>query len=342
MRVLVTGGTGFVGGHTAKALSDAGHSVRVLVRDPARIDTTLGKLGVEVSDHVVGDMTDADAVDRALDGCDAVVHAAAVVSLKRAQADEVLRANPLGARIVMDAALKRDIDPIVIVSSASALIAHDGECLRVDDRTRASGSPYERSKAESARLARQYQADGAPITLTFPGGVVGPPAGGAFGETGAALAAHMKLGSLPVPSAAMPIIDVRDVARIHAAVMEPGKGPRSYLCGGRTVTMTELAVVYRELTGRKFPVLPVPGAAMRFTGQLLDSVARVLPIDSVITKEAMEHFTRWIGSDDEVVQNDLGITYRPLATTLADTLRELYAAGLVTAKQIGTLASDIG
>jgi hypothetical protein len=58
-----------------------------------------------------------------------------------------------------------------------------------------------------------------------------------------------------------------------------------------------------------------------------------------MTKEAMEHFTRWIGSEDEGIDTDLGITYRPLATTLADTLRELYAAGLVTAKQVGRLAA---
>jgi nucleoside-diphosphate-sugar epimerase len=340
MRVLVTGATGFVGGHTSKALSDAGHELRVLVRDPGRIDSTVGTLGVRVDDHVVGDMTDADAVDRALDGCDAVVHCAAVVSLKRAQAEEVARANPLGARTVMDAALKRDIDPIVIVSSASALKASEGARLRVDDPARAAGSPYERSKAESVRLARQYQTDGAPITLTFPGGVVGPPVGGAFGETGAALAAHMKLGSLPVPDAAMPIIDVRDVAAIHAALIEPGKGPRSYLCGGRTVTMTELAVVYRELTGRRFPVVPVPGGAMRFTGRTLDALARVLPIDTVMTKEAMEHFTRWIGSDDDGIESELGVSYRPLQTTLSETLRALAAAGLVTKKQIGRLAID--
>jgi nucleoside-diphosphate-sugar epimerase len=340
MRVLVTGATGFVGGHTAQALSDAGHSVRVLVRDPARLESTLGRLGVQVADHVVGDMTDAEAVARALDGCDAVVHCAAVVSLKRSQAEEVLRANPLGARIVIDAAMQREIDPIVIVSSASALAAHQGERLRIDDPARAGGSPYERSKAESVRLVRQHQAEGAPITMTLPGGVVGPPVGDAFGETGAAVVAHLKMGSLPVPNAAMPFVDVRDIAAIHAAVVQPGKGPRSYLCGGRTVTMTELAVIYRELTGRKFPVLPVPGAAMRFTGRMLDDLARVFPIDSVITKEAMVHFTRWVGSDDELIERDLGVAYRPLANTLTDTIRDLYEAGLVTAKQVGRLASE--
>ena len=62
MKVLVTGGTGFVGAHTVKALVDAGHDVRLLVRSTARIDENVKPLGVDSVDHVLGDMTDADAV----------------------------------------------------------------------------------------------------------------------------------------------------------------------------------------------------------------------------------------------------------------------------------------
>ena len=77
MRVLVTGGTGFVGGWTAKAIADAGHAVRFLVRNPARLETSVAKLGVDVSDFAVGDIRDRESVRDALTGCDAVVHSAA-------------------------------------------------------------------------------------------------------------------------------------------------------------------------------------------------------------------------------------------------------------------------
>ncbi|SID91017.1 putative oxidoreductase [Mycobacteroides abscessus subsp. abscessus] len=80
MRVLVTGGTGFVGGWTAKAVAEAGHQVRFLVRKEARLHTTVATLGVDVSDYAVGDITDRASVEAALDGCDAVVHSAAMVS----------------------------------------------------------------------------------------------------------------------------------------------------------------------------------------------------------------------------------------------------------------------
>ena len=78
MRVLVTGATGFVGSHAAKALQDAGHTVRALARTPAKLETVTARVGVDLDslDAVHGDICDADAVAAAVDGCDAVVHAA--------------------------------------------------------------------------------------------------------------------------------------------------------------------------------------------------------------------------------------------------------------------------
>ncbi|MYB87935.1 MAG: SDR family NAD(P)-dependent oxidoreductase, partial [Acidimicrobiaceae bacterium] len=81
MKVLVTGATGFVGSHAAKALQEAGHAVRALVRTPAKLETVTARVGVDLASLETreGDIADAMAVSAAVDGCDAVVHAAAVV-----------------------------------------------------------------------------------------------------------------------------------------------------------------------------------------------------------------------------------------------------------------------
>jgi nucleoside-diphosphate-sugar epimerase len=97
VRVLVTGGTGFVGSHSVKALVDAGHEVRLLVRAPERIAPALAPLGLDGADHVVGDVIDAAAVERALDGCDAVLHAANVYRLDSRAAREMLEVTGDGA-----------------------------------------------------------------------------------------------------------------------------------------------------------------------------------------------------------------------------------------------------
>src|SRR4029453_19500084 len=81
MRVLITGGTGFVGSHTVAAVVRAGHDVRLLVRRPKRVDPALAPFGLQAADIVTGDVLDAGSVEVAVDGCDAVIHAAPLYSI---------------------------------------------------------------------------------------------------------------------------------------------------------------------------------------------------------------------------------------------------------------------
>ena len=83
MRVLVTGGTGYVGSHTVAALVEAGHEARLLVRARHRVAPAVAPLGLVPSDldTIVGDVTDPAAVDQAVRGCAAVVHAGSVFSM---------------------------------------------------------------------------------------------------------------------------------------------------------------------------------------------------------------------------------------------------------------------
>ena len=337
---MVTGGTGFVGAHSTRALLDAGHDVRLLVRDPARIEAALGPLGVR--DHpefVVGDMLDPGAVREAVAGCSAVLHCAAVVALDRRRAATVLEANPRGVRTVVEAALEAGVDPVVHVSSTSALFRPGVERLHVDLPPAQVASAYGRSKAAAETWVRERQAEGAPITVTYPAGVVGPPAGPAFGEWAEGIATHLRLGLSPVRGAAVSIIDVRDLGLVHAAVLTAGRGPRRYLCGGHFLTMTQLGAVYRGLTGRRFPVVPFPGAALRATGRVVDVALRVLPVDSVLTAEAMAVLTQWVPTDDGGLA-ELGVALRPVEDTFADAIRGLHAAGRLTDRQVGRLARD--
>jgi nucleoside-diphosphate-sugar epimerase len=131
MKVLVTGGTGFVGAHTVAAAALAGHDVRLLVRRPEQVDVSLAPLGVQVRDIVVGDALDEQAVARALDGCEAVVHAAAVFSFDTRRAAEMLRTNLRTTELVLRQAVAQGLDPVVHVSSTVALIRYGGTAARL-------------------------------------------------------------------------------------------------------------------------------------------------------------------------------------------------------------------
>ena len=98
MTVLVTGGTGFVGSHVAARLRASGRAVRLLVRDPAKPARVPVLRDVTGLDVVAGDVTDRDSVERALDGCTAVVHSAAHVSLAERDAERVEAVNVGGTR----------------------------------------------------------------------------------------------------------------------------------------------------------------------------------------------------------------------------------------------------
>ena len=220
MKVLVTGGTGFVGAHSVKALLDSGHTVRMLVRSPDRIGAALGPLGTQAPEHVVGDVTDADSARRALEGCDAVLHAASVYTFDARRAASMRRDNMASVRIVLGTAHELGLDPIVHVSSFAALLPAQAP-LTPDSPVGEPKGAYNISKAETEQVARDMQDAGAPVVITLPGMVWGPHDPN-VGES-AIFARDVLRGLLPFRLGGGPnVVDVRDVAAMHAAVMEPG------------------------------------------------------------------------------------------------------------------------
>ena len=130
-------------------------------------------------------------------------------------------------------------------------------------------------------------------------------------------------------------MDVRDLAAIHAAAIEPGRGPRRYMCGGHFVRMPEYARLLREVTGRHFPVLPMPEVALRVLGFAVDGLMHVLPIDSVLTHEGMTLLTRWVPTDDSAFHEDLGVELRDPRETIRAAIAGLVTLGRLTPAQAG-------
>lgn len=320
MRVLVTGGTGFVGGWSAKAIADAGHSVRFLVRNPDRLQTSVAKLGVDVSDHSVGDITDRDSVMRALEGCDAVLHSAALVATDPSQTAQMMSTNMDGARNVLGGAVELGLDPIIHVSSITALFNPDVETLEADLPVFGGTDGYGRSKAQVEIYARGMQDAGAPVNITYPGMVMGPPVGNQFGEAGEGVAAALQLGAIPGRSAAWTIVDGRDLAALHVALLEPGRGPRRYMAGGHRIPVDQLAKLLTEVGNKTMFAVPVPDTVLRVAGQVLDRMGPFLPFQTPFTEAGMQYYTQMPASDDSPSERDLGINYRDPRITLADTV----------------------
>jgi dihydroflavonol-4-reductase len=337
VRVLVTGGTGFLGSHSVKAIIDAGHEVRLLVRSPARIAPAMAPHGIDGVDHVVGDITDETTVGKAVAGCDAVLHTANIYTLDPRKAEEMRDVNPRGTRNVLQAAHEAGLDPIIHVSSNAALMPSVGPLTPESPLGDPPGA-YSQSKVAAERIAREMQERGAPVVIVNPVGLLGPhdPHLGDF----TSVARDVLRGRLPfVPAGTTPIVDVRDVAAAHAALIRPGGGGRRFMVAGGYVTLKDFAEVASRLTGRRIRAVEVPGRPLLAAGRAADAVARTLRVRLPVNFEGPWFMVYGAQVDASAVERDLGVQFRPPAETLADTYRWLVDAGHVSRKQAGRLAA---
>lgn len=297
VKVLITGGTGFVGAWTAKAAQDAGHQVRFLVRNAGRLETSAGDIGVDISDHVIGDIADASSTKTALEGCDAVIHCAAMVSTDPDRTDEMLHTNLEGARNILGGAVAAGLDPIVRVELHRAVPARPRHPAR-----RPTGRRRQRwlrpLQGGGGSLRTGPSGRRRPSRHHLSGNGARPPAGEQFGEAAEGVEASVKMRGVPGRSAAWIVIDVRDLADLHVALLEPGRGPRRYMAGGARVPVDQLAKSIGAAAGRTLFVYPVPDVALRSVGRVFDLIGGYLPFDTPIDSAAMQYYTQMPESDD--------------------------------------------
>ena len=334
MKVLVTGGTGFVGGHITAAVQRSGHDVRLLARRPEQVPATLGPLGVQVDDVVAGDVLDEAAVDRALKGCDAVVHAAAIFAFDTRRGDEMQKTNARAAELVLGRAVAEGLDPVVHISSTVALtrFGGSGPDLPLGDIT----SPYCRSKIDSEVVARGLQDAEAPVACVYPGSVWGPhdPYLGVTSE----YVLWILRGMFPLwPKSSIHAVDVRTVAATVVALLEPGNGPRRFVVPGVPLGARTLYRTLRQVTGRRLPYVAMPDALALSVCRATSALQRPLPRrwHYPADIEAVEVAVRETRFDDTPARTELGVQPLPLEQTLRDMTCWLVESGRLPAKYAG-------
>jgi len=295
-------------------------------------------LDIDGVETAIGDVTEPAVVERALERCDAVLHAASVFSMDARKADEMNSVNVRGTDIVLGTAHRLGLDPIVHVSSEVALLpSADREVLTPDSPVKRPPGPYCRSKADSELVARKYQALGAPVVSVMPAAVWGPH-DPHLGE-GVTLATNVLRNRYPI---IMPggfhIADVRDVAAVLAAVMQPGRGPRSYMVTGHYVTMPEIIRTLGELSGRRIRFVTFPAWFLAAFGRMADVAQRRLRARLPWSAESI-----WIANcdarcDDSKTRDELQLEPRPVQETFADTVHWLAEVGHLTRREAGRLA----
>ena len=324
MQVMLTGATGFIGGHVMRSLVDAGHRPRVLVRSPTKFGQMCAAHGLDPSsvDAIEGDMLDAMCVAEALAGCTACIHTAAVTTLEPNSTTDLSRVNVGGTRIVLDAAIGAGCDPVVHVSSVSAIFPPAGPVFSGDDPVSTSAQPYTRSKAESERYARALQDAASPVVTIYPSAVNGPTDVG-VNVTAAGYGMLLANPFVIVPeTGGLLLVDVRDLATGIVALLTPGRGPRRYMAGGHFLPWPLVAELIDRITGlpREHPVMGTEQLRQFLDEELVDIMLRTVP------------------ADDGPFLRDSGITWRPVEETLTETLRWMVERGILGAEWAPALA----
>jgi dihydroflavonol-4-reductase len=281
MRALVTGGTGFVGSHVARALVAAGHTPRVLHRPTSKLDALEG-LNYE---SALGDILDETALQTACEGCDWVFHVAAVAEYWRADKASMFEANVEGTRRVLRAAKAAGVKRVVFTSSAAA-VGQRADGRPADETTPFNlppdKFPYGYSKVLAEEVVQEAVAAGQDVVIVNPVIVMGP--GDLNMISGSYIVQVKRLGPLvPVTSGGISVIDVRDVARMHLAAAQRGRTGERYLLMAANYSHRDWLGMIADVVGVPRPFIPTPDFVLPPTAALVNLARRVglsTPIDA--------------------------------------------------------------
>jgi dihydroflavonol-4-reductase len=283
---LVTGATGLVGSHVARALVERGDRVRAIVADGAPLDALAG-VELEV---VAGDATERRDVRRALRGVDRLFHVAGATTL-RAGWRELHRANVLGTRVVLEEALRSGVGRVVHTSTVAAIGPAVGgvtaDETHVFNAARV-GVTYANAKAEAEREALRVSAQGLPVVIVNPAHVLGR---GDVHRSSTELVRRFLRREIPVyVEGTLCIVGAQDVARGHLLAEEHGAVGERYILGGRNFTNDRLFADLGRLSGVEPPAVKLPLAAALTVARGLEA----LPGRPAITVEEIRALSlRW-------------------------------------------------
>lgn len=304
MRSLITGGNGFLGQKLALALTEAGHEVRLLVRQ--KKDSLLPSASV-----VVGDLSELSTLEKACDGVDYVFHTAGLISYNPAKAELMRQTNVVGTRNIALAAHRQKVKRFIHTSSTAAIGINSDPQARLNEESpfnaRKLGLAYFDTKFDAERELLKVVEDGLDAVMVNPGSIIGP------GDTRRYEKGYVGLVYKYNPRVLFHggnnFVDVEDVVRGHLLALDKGRKGERYILGGENLSFADLISRIDAIIGRPPPKFFVPLTFMGGVAHALRFLNK-MGIDIHLTPELVRQVSSWyLYVDSSKAEKELG--YKP-------------------------------
>jgi dihydroflavonol-4-reductase len=298
MPVFLTGATGFLGSHVARALVEQGADLRLLVRSTSNLKNLEG-LKAETA---IGDLRDPASLEKVMSGCDTVFHVAADYRLWLRDPNEMYRSNVEGTRAILEAARKNGVRNVVYTSSV-ATIGFTGNGEPADEDSPVSLADmighYKRSKFMAEQIALEAGRSGVRVVTVNPTTPVGEqdikPT-----PTGRIVVDFMKRKFPAYVETGLNLVDVRECARGHVAALEKGRSGERYILGGENLTLKQILDKLSAISGLPSPTVKLPYFVAYLAGAVDETVnGRILGREPRATVETVRMGKKkmWATSD---------------------------------------------
>jgi dihydroflavonol-4-reductase len=328
MFAFVTGATGFLGSHVARALVDQGAALRLLVRPTSNLKNLAG-LNAETA---TGDLRDAASLEKAMSGCDAVFHVAADYRLWVRDPAEMYRSNVDGTRAILEAARKNGVRRVVYTSSVATMgFTNNGHPADEDSPVSLADmiGHYKRSKFMAEQIALEAGRSGMQVVTVNPTTPVGEqdvkPT-----PTGRIVLDFLKRKFPAYVDTGLNLVDVRECARGHVEALEKGKPGERYILGGENLTLKQILDKLGAITGLPSPKMKLPYVFAFAAGVVDEAITGgILRREPRVTVETVRMGKKKMFASSDKAERELGWKIVPVEDALRRAAAWFQANGYV-------------
>jgi dihydroflavonol-4-reductase len=326
MLAFLTGATGFLGSHVARALAEQGADLRLLVRPTSNLKNLEG-LHAETA---TGDLRDPASIEKAMAGCEVVFHVAADYRLWVRDPAEMYRSNVEGTRAILEAAQKNNVRAVVYTSSV-ATIGFTGNGHPADEDSPVALSDmighYKRSKFMAEQVALEIGRSGMRVVTVNPTTPVGEqdvkPT-----PTGRIVVDFLKRKFPAYVETGLNLVDVRECARGHVAALEKGKSGERYILGGENLTLKQILDKLGAISGLPSPTVKLPYFVAYVAGVVDETVSgRLLGREPRATVETVRMGKKKMWASSDKAERELGWKVIPADDALRRAVKWFQANG---------------